>query len=97
MEEDDEEMFQKHFASYHEVDIGADDLEELYEKVHSSIREDPTPEDKEAYEPNKEFHKLRKKSYEQRRADATAKRLAIRKALGGDADDEEEEAEEDDE
>jgi len=37
MEEDDEENFNKHFASYVTADIGADDLEELYEKVYVFI------------------------------------------------------------
>jgi len=97
MEEDDEENYHKHFAAYDTLDIGADDLEELYEKVHNSIREDPTREEKEAFVPDKSFHKPTKKTYAQRRADATAKRLAVRKTLLGDDDAEEEEEEEDDE
>jgi len=95
MEEDDEENYHKFFASYEEADLTADDLEELYEKVHASIREDPTPEKKEAFVADKSFAKMKKKTYDERRAAATAKRIAIRKQLLG--DDEEEEDEEDDE
>lgn len=82
MEEDDEENFKKHFAKYLELDLTADDLEELYEKVHASIREDPTSAAATPYTPDKSFHKLRKKSGDQRKADAAAKKAAIRASLG---------------
>jgi large subunit ribosomal protein L5e len=101
MEEDDDENYHKHFASYDALDIGADDLEELYEKVHASIREDPTRDEKEKFVADTSFKKPTKKTYAVRRADATAKRLGVRKALLGDdeAEDDEdaEEEEEDDE
>jgi large subunit ribosomal protein L5e len=94
MEEDDEENFNKHFAGYVANDISADDLEELYEKVHESIREDPSPEEKEAFVPDKSFRKAVKKTYEQRKADAAAKKASIRSKF---VDATEEDAEEDDE
>jgi len=98
MEEDDEENYGKHFASYVEADLSADDLEELYEKVHASIREDPDREEKDAFVPDKSFRKPVKKTYDERRATATAKRVALRAAAaGGDDAEEEEEEEEDDE
>lgn len=90
MEEDDEENYQKHFSKYLENDIEADDLEELYEKVHASIREDPSPEEKEPFsEIDKSFKKKGKKSYEDRKADALAKKRSFT------AVEEDDEAEED--
>jgi len=93
MEEDDEENFAKHFAAYNAEDITADDLEELYEKVHASIKEDPTPEEKEEFVPDKSFRKQVKKTLAERKVDRAAKKAAIRKAVHGDeevADEEEE-------
>jgi len=95
MEEDDEENFNKHFAKYIESDIAADDLEELYEKVHASIREDPTREHVEKFTAiDKTFRKTQKKSYEDRKADAAAKKASFKKS---DSDEEEGDDEEDDE
>jgi large subunit ribosomal protein L5e len=91
MEEDDEENYAKHFSKYIENSIEADDIEELYEKVHASIREDPTREKAEAFSGiDKSFKKTIKKTYEQRKADAAEKKAGIN------ADDEEEEEEEED-
>jgi len=81
MEEDDEENYKKHFASYIEEDISADDLEELYEKVHSSIREDPTRDAKEPFKPDTSFFKTKKKTLAQRKADSQAKKQSLRKNL----------------
>ena len=81
MEEDDEEHYKRHFAKYIELDIGADDLEELFEKVHSSIREDPSREEKKKFAAiDKSFKKPGKKSYEQRKADSSAKKAALANA-----------------
>ena len=86
MEEDDEENYQKHFAKYIEHDLEADDLEELYEKVHAAIREDPTREEVAPFTAiDKSFKKPAKKTYEQRKVDSKAKRVAL--ASGGDEDD----------
>jgi large subunit ribosomal protein L5e len=41
LKEDDDEAYQRQFSRYIAEDIGPDDLEELYEKVHSGIRENP--------------------------------------------------------
>jgi large subunit ribosomal protein L5e len=100
MEEDDEENYGKHFAKYVENDIEADDLEELYEKVHAAIREDPSRDKAEPFTNiDKSFKKGVKKTYEQRKADSTAKRASLRPAVEEEEEDEEEEeeAEEDDE
>lgn len=93
MEEDDEENFKKHFKSYIDEDFSADDLEELYEKVHASIRADPDRKPKDEYTDfDTEHAKPKKKSAEKRKADAAAKKASLRGA-----DEEEEEAEEEEE
>lgn len=81
MEEDDEEMFKRHFASYIDNDISADDLEELYEKVHESIREDPSAEESTPFNVDKSFARPGKKTLEQRRADIAAKKAALKPAV----------------
>lgn len=96
MSEDDEENYAKHFAKYVELDLEADDLEDLYAKVHASIRADPSPEPKSAFSDiDKSFKKGIRKTYEEKKADAAAKKKAIRAAIG--VDDEEEEEDEEDE
>jgi len=97
MEEDDEENYNKHFATYVQADLAADDLEELYEKVHSSIRENPEAEEVEAFVADKSFGKPKKLTYDQRKARALAKRTQLRKQNSGEDDEAEEEEEEDDE
>ena len=98
MEEDDEENYQKHFSSYIAQEIEADDLEELYEKVHTSIREDPSREEKEAFtDIDKSFKKPTKKTAEQRKADAAAKKAQLAVANAGDADDADDAMEEEEE
>merc|ERR1712178_205499 len=42
MEADDPDKYKDHFSKFIEADIGCDDLEELYGKVHAAIREDPS-------------------------------------------------------
>eukprot|EP01039_Chlorochromonas_danica_P009013 gene9013-9947_t len=92
MEEDDEENYKKHFAKYLEADIEADDIEELMEKVHASIREDPSREEKKTFANiDKSFRKPVKKTYEDRKADVAAKKAAFR------SNDEEEDVEEEEE
>lgn len=41
LQEESEESYQRQFSKYIEAGIGADDIEEMYEKVHAAIREDP--------------------------------------------------------
>jgi len=95
MEEDDEENFKRHFSHYLADSIAADDLEELYEKVHASIREDPAREEVAKFTKiDKSFRKPIKKTYEQRKADSNAKKAQL---SGGDVaeEDDEEDAEDD--
>merc|ERR1712146_647289 len=53
--EEDPDRYQKQFAKYIELDLEGDSLEEMYEKAHAKIREDPsfTPTDKEDSYPAK--------------------------------------------
>lgn len=41
LEEEDDERFKKHFATYLADDIASDDIEEIYENAYASIRENP--------------------------------------------------------
>jgi large subunit ribosomal protein L5e len=91
MEEDDEENFKRHFSRYLEDGVAADELEEVYEKVHASIREDPSRVAVEKFTKiDKSFKKPTKKTYEQRKIDSSAKKAQLN---GGeeesDGDDEE--------
>lgn len=42
LEEQDEDKYQAQFAEYIKAGVGADDLEDLYTKVHAAIRENPS-------------------------------------------------------
>jgi len=93
MEEDDEENFKRHFAKYLEDGVAADELEEVYEKVHASIREDPSRAAVEKFtDIDKSFRRPIKKTYAQRKADSSAKKAVLR---GGDAAEEEDDEEDD--
>eukprot|EP01006_Ploeotia_vitrea_P008742 TRINITY_DN20902_c0_g1_i1.p1 TRINITY_DN20902_c0_g1~~TRINITY_DN20902_c0_g1_i1.p1 ORF type:complete len:320 (+),score=14.22 TRINITY_DN20902_c0_g1_i1:45-962(+) len=82
MQEDDEDNYKKHFAQYLVNEIEADDIEELYEKVHAAIRENPDRVKKPAFTNiDKSFKKPVKKTYEQRKADAAAKKASIRASM----------------
>jgi len=92
MEEDDEENFKKHFAGYLEHDISADDIEEMYEKLHAAIRADPSPAEKTPFtDIDKSYKRGIKKTYAQRKADSSAKKATF--ASNQEAD--EEDAEDD--
>lgn len=41
LEEEDKEAYQKQFSRYIALSIGADDLEDMYSKVHAAIRAEP--------------------------------------------------------
>jgi large subunit ribosomal protein L5e len=90
MLDDDEEKYKGHFSAYLAADVDGEGIEEMLEKVHASIRENP---DKAArstwYSGDKSFRKSQKKSYEDRKADAAAKKAEIRAAV---FDDDEEDA-----
>ena len=99
MEEDDEENYNKHFRMYVEKDISADDLEDLYAKVHASIREDPTPAEKVEFKDQSKgvYAKEKKHSQTERKNAAKEKKAALRAAAGLDGGAEDDDEEEDDE
>lgn len=68
LEEDDPEMLASHYAKYSEAGISGDDIEELVEKVHEAIREDPSPAEKKEYKFDPKFTKPAKRSLSQRKA-----------------------------
>jgi len=74
LEEEDNQKYQECFAAYIAEDIEADGLEELYEGVHESIREDPKPSEKKAFSPDKSFKRKSKISLEERKARVQAKK-----------------------
>jgi len=94
MMEDDEEMFKRHFSQYIDEGIEADDIEELFEKVHAAIREDPAREKKEAFTDIDKSHRRQiKRTYEERRKAIAAKKAKLASADTEEAD--EEDAEDD--
>lgn len=40
--EDEPEKYQAHFSDYIKRNVGPDDMEDLYKKVHAAIRADPS-------------------------------------------------------
>lgn len=96
LEEDDEEMYNKHFAKYVDNDIDADGIEDLLTKVHEAIRANPEREKKEKFNNiDKSYKKPSKLTLAERRARSDAKKATLRAAIDG--DEEEEENEENDE
>lgn len=92
LEEEDPDRYQSQFAKFIEKEIEGENLEELYQKVHEKIREDPehTPTDKK--DSYKTINPQPKKTLAERKATVQAKKDAMRMALeAADDDDEEEE------
>mmetsp|Transcript_8373 Transcript_8373/g.12109 ORF Transcript_8373/g.12109 Transcript_8373/m.12109 type:complete len:234 (-) Transcript_8373:59-760(-) len=76
LDEEDNQKYQEHFASYIANDIEADGLEDLYEGVHEKIREDPSPSDKASFTPDKSFKRKSKLTNDERKARVQAKKDA---------------------
>jgi len=93
LEEEDPERYQTQFAKYIEKDIDGDKLEEMYEKAHEAIREDPShaPTEKQAKYDQK--NPQPKRTLEERKAAVQAKKDAMRAALE-DADDDDDDDDE---
>ena len=51
--EDEPEKYQSQFSEYIKKGIEADDMEELYKKVHAAIRADPTAKKSEKEPPKR--------------------------------------------
>merc|ERR1711865_643428 len=91
--EEDADKYKEHFSKFIEEEVAPDDLEDLYTSVHEAIREDPSPAEKEEFEPNKEYKNKAKKSYEDRKASVEEKKAA----MAADDEEDEDEDEEDEE
>ena len=81
LDEEDNAKYQEHFASYIKEDIEPDGLEELYEKVHAAIREDPSPNEKKDFTPDKTYKRKDKLTNDERKARVQAKKDAKKAEL----------------
>ncbi|KAK4419758.1 60S ribosomal protein L5 [Sesamum alatum] len=88
--EDEPEKYQSHFSEYIKRGIEADNIEEVYKKVHAAIRADPT-EKKSGKQPPKEHkrYNLKKLTYEERKTKLIERLNALNSAAGNDDEDEE--------
>ncbi|KAM5548267.1 60S ribosomal protein L5 [Rosa sericea] len=88
--EDEPEKYQSHFSEYIKKGIGADNIEEIYKKVHAAIRADPTM--KKSEKPQRSEHKrfnLKKLTYEERKNKLIERLNAFNSAAHADDDDDE--------
>ncbi|XP_061989835.1 large ribosomal subunit protein uL18 [Rosa rugosa] len=88
--EDEPEKYQSHFSEYIKKEIGADNIEEIYKKVHAAIRADPTM--KKSEKPQHSEHKrfnLKKLTYEERKNKLIERLNAFNSAAHADDDDDE--------
>lgn len=93
--EEDASKYKTHFKAFIDDEIEPDDMEELYQKVHKAIREDPAVKPKAVFSGDKsKFKRTAKKTLEERKAAIEAKRAAFEAA---DEEDDEDDDEEDDE
>ena len=76
LDEEDNQKYQEHFKLYIENDVDAEGLEELYESVHSKIREDPSPAPKATFSGDKSFKRKAKLTLDERKARVQAKKDA---------------------
>lgn len=90
MEEDDEDMYKRHFSKYIEEGLEADDIEEKIESVMESIRANPARDKAAPFTAiDKSYKNNRKKTYDERKAASNAKKAAIRAAAEEEEDDDE--------
>merc|ERR1712170_33627 len=76
LEEEDNQKYKEHFASYIDAEVEGYGLEELYESVHEAIREDPSPSEKKEFTPDKSFKRKPKLTWDERKAAVAAKKAA---------------------
>jgi large subunit ribosomal protein L5e len=89
LEEEDNQKYQEHFASFIANSVEADGLEEMYEGVHEKIREDPSPSEKKEFSPDKQYKKKPKLTHDERKARIQEKKDAKKAELEADDDDDE--------
>lgn len=89
--EDEPEKYQSHFSLYIKKGIEADNIEELYKKVHAAIRADPIIKKVEKQPPKEhKRYNLKKLTYEERKAKLVARLNAFNSAADADEDDDDE-------
>jgi len=94
--EEDASKYKVHFKEFIAADVEPDDMEELYQGVHSKIREDPSPAKKTDFACDKKtFKQKAKKTLAERKASVEEKRAKFEE--DSEDEEEEEEAEEEDE
>ncbi|ESR61145.1 hypothetical protein CICLE_v10016107mg [Citrus x clementina] len=85
--EDEPEKYQSHFCEYIKRGIEADNLEELYKKVHAAIRADPNQKKSEKKPPAEhKRYNLKKLTYEERKARLVERLKALNAAEDDEAD-----------
>eukprot|EP00271_Cylindrocystis_brebissonii_P022658 TRINITY_DN87_c0_g4_i1.p1 TRINITY_DN87_c0_g4~~TRINITY_DN87_c0_g4_i1.p1 ORF type:complete len:334 (+),score=97.60 TRINITY_DN87_c0_g4_i1:78-1004(+) len=94
LQEEEPEKYQSHFASFLAEDLDADSLHDLYESVHKAIREDPSVQLTEKKKPEEpRSWKMKKLTYEQRKASLVKRVEALNNAAEGGAAEEDEDDE----
>jgi len=80
LQEENEEKYEKQFSQYIKKGVAADDLEELYAKVHAGIRADPSPTPKKVADKAQvsKFARRGKKTLAEKRDHVLNKILSIR-------------------
>eukprot|EP00238_Polyblepharides_amylifera_P000142 CAMPEP_0196571244 /NCGR_PEP_ID=MMETSP1081-20130531/1426_1 /TAXON_ID=36882 /ORGANISM="Pyramimonas amylifera, Strain CCMP720" /LENGTH=291 /DNA_ID=CAMNT_0041888111 /DNA_START=79 /DNA_END=954 /DNA_ORIENTATION=- len=79
MQDEEPEKYNEHFSSYVSAGIEADDLEELYPKVHAAIRADPKQTPKPRTKPTAaKIWKDKKLTYDEKKANLKAKIMALK-------------------
>ncbi|KAI3450154.1 hypothetical protein Pfo_031026 [Paulownia fortunei] len=87
--EDEPEKYQSHFSEYIKRGIEAENIEEMYKKVHAAIRADPAQKKSEKQPPKEhKRYNLKKLTYEERKAKLIERLNALNAAAGNDDEDE---------
>jgi len=88
--EEEPEKFQSHFSEYIKKGISADEMEEIYKKVHAAIRAYPSlvKSTKEQPKTHKRYN-LKKLTYDERKASLVQRLNALNSSAGADVDDDE--------
>ncbi|PON46693.1 Ribosomal protein [Parasponia andersonii] len=88
--EDEPEKYNSHFSEYIKKGVDADNLEQLYKKVHAAIRADPSIKKSEKQPPKEhKRYNLKKLTYEERKVKLIERLNAFNSAAGADDSDDE--------
>jgi len=80
LQEENAEKYNKHFSRYIAAGIEADDLEDLYTKVHAAIRSDPAPSAKKDPSATTNKYKNKPKSTRAEKRDHVVNKILARRA-----------------